>query len=261
MIADDVSFELRLAQTDRDLRAAQRLRYKVFVQELGGNGPLVDHQNQLERDEFDPFFDHMILVDPQRDPDALDDVVGVYRLLPGDRIAAAGRFYSENEYDLTALKASGRRLLELGRSCVHIDYRGSAAMFHLWSGLSDYVAQRDIEVLFGVASFHGTDAAALAQPLAYLHHNHLAPIALRVRARTDHFQAMDVLPLSDIDKTLAQAGIPALIKAYLRLGGFVGEGAWIDHAFNTTDVCLVMDTEQMSVKHRDYYARKQSLRT
>ena len=257
MIADDVSLELRLAQNDRDLQAAQRLRYQVFVTELGGDGPLVDHIARLERDEFDCVFDHLILVDPRRDADALDDVVGVYRLLPGDRVSGAGRFYSENEYDLSALKSSGRRLLELGRSCVHLDYRGSAAMFHLWNGLADYVSANDIEVLFGVASFHGTDATSLAQSFAYLHHHHLAPKALRVRARPDHFQAMDVLPVEQLDRSLAMAGTPALIKAYLRLGGFVGEGAWIDHAFNTTDVCLVMDTDQMSAKHREFYARKQ----
>ncbi len=257
MIADDVSFELRLARTDRDLRAAQRLRYQVFVTELGGDGPMIDHEARLERDEFDPLFDHLILVDPHRDADALDDVVGVYRLLPGDRVSATGRFYSEGEYDLTALKTSGRRLLELGRSCVHVDYRGSTAMFHLWNGLADYVAEHGIEVLFGVASFHGTDAKALAQPLAYLHHHHLAPEALRVRARPEHYQPMDVLPVDQLDRKLAMTGTPALIKAYLRLGGFVGEGAWIDHAFNTTDVCLVMDTGRMSAKHRDYYTRKQ----
>ncbi len=257
MIGSDIPFELRLAQTNRDLAAAQRLRYRVFVSELGGDGPLVDHENQLERDSFDPIFDHLILIDPRRDAKALDDVVGVYRLLPGDRVLAGGRFYSESEYDLTALKASGRRLLELGRSCVHVDYRGSTAMFHLWNGLADYVADHAIDVLFGVASFHGTDAAALAQPLAYLHHHHLAPEGLRVRARPEHFQAMDVLPADKLDRKLAMTGTPALIKAYLRLGGFVGEGAWIDHRFNTTDVCLVMDTGRMSAKHRNFYVRKQ----
>ena len=256
MIADDTYFELRLARTDRDLRAAQRLRYQVFVTELGGDGPLVDHASRLERDEFDPVFDHLILIDLRRDPAALDDVVGVYRLLPGDKASDGMHFYSEREYDLSALKTSGRRLLELGRSCVHPDYRGSAAMFHLWNGLADYVAEHGIEVLFGVASFHGIDVAALAQPLAYLHHNHLAPEGLRVRARSEQFQAMDLLPLHQLDRKLAMSGTPALIKAYLRLGGFVGEGAWIDRAFNTLDVCLVMDTFRMSAKHRDFYTRK-----
>lgn len=257
MMQDDVSFELRLARSDRDLQAAQRLRYAVFVTELGGDGPLVDHDARLEKDEFDAVFDHLILIDPRRNAAELDDVVGVYRLLPGRRVGAAGRFYSEGEYDLSPLKASGRRLLELGRSCVHKDYRGSTAMFHLWNGLADYVAEHGIEVLFGVASFHGTNAAVLAQPLAYLHHHHLAPPPLRVRARAAQFRAMDVLPAAALDRKLAMLGTPALIKAYLRLGGFVGDGASVDHAFNTTDVCLVMDTGRMSAKHRDFYTRKQ----
>ncbi|HEX9859290.1 MAG TPA: GNAT family N-acyltransferase, partial [Paracoccaceae bacterium] len=253
MISDDPHFVLRLARDARDLRAAQRLRYKVFVEELGGDGDLVNHAGRLECDAFDPIFEHLVLIDNRRDADALDDVVGVYRLLSGERAAQTGRFYSEDEYDLTPLKASGRRLLELGRSCVHPDYRGGTAMLQLWNGLSDYVLERGIEVLFGVASFHGTDVAALAQPLSWLHHNHLAPEALRVRARAPHRQEMALIPPAGLDRRAAMLATPALIKAYLRVGGFVGDGAWIDHAFNTTDVCLVMDTARMSAKHRDFY--------
>lgn len=258
MIAEESQFTLRLAQDERDLRSAQRLRYEVFVEELGGAGAMVDHAQRLEADAFDPYFDHLLLIDNARDAASLQDVVGVYRLLPSDRLSQSGRFYSETEYDLTALKASGRRLLELGRSCVHTDYRGGTAMFHLWNALADYVLERGIEVLFGVASFHGTDIAALSQPLAYLHHHHLAPPALRVTARPDHAQAMNLVPPDQIDRKAAMAGTPALIKAYLRLGGFVGDGAWIDRDFNTTDVCLVMDTERMSSKHREFYLRKQA---
>jgi L-ornithine Nalpha-acyltransferase len=253
MMPDDTSLTLRLAQSPRDLAAAQRLRYGVFVQELGGDGPLVDHAARLERDDFDAIFDHLLLIDPTRDADALDDVVGVYRLLPGDRVGA-GRFYSEGEYDLGALRTSGRRLLELGRSCVHADYRGGAAMLLLWNGLADYVLEREIEVMFGVASFHGTDVGPLRAPLAYLHAHHLAPPALRVRARAPGYQRMDLPGL--VDKKAALAAMPALIRAYLRLGGYVGEGAWVDTAFNTTDVCLVMDTVRMSAKHRAFYLRK-----
>lgn len=258
MIDDDSAFTLRLARDDRDLRAAQRLRYEVFVAELGGTGPLVDHDQRLERDDFDPYFDHLLLIDERRDPADLQDVVGVYRLLTSERMALAGRFYSETEYDLTALKTCGRKLVELGRSCVHPDYRGGTAMYHLWNGLADYVLERGIEILFGVASFHGTDVAALAEPLSYLHHHHLAPPALRVRALPPHRQEMDLVPEAGLDRRRAMAGTPALIKAYLRLGGFVGDGAWIDHAFNTTDVCLVMDTVKMSAKHRDFYTRKKA---
>lgn len=261
MTAHDAPYTVRLAQDARDLRAAQRLRYQVFVTELGASGPMVDHVNQLEQDEFDPFFDHLLLIDPAGNPDLLTDVVGVYRLLPFDRMARAGRYYSENEYDLTALKSGGRRLLELGRSCVHPDHRGGTAMVLLWNALADYVLDRGIEVMFGVASFHGTDAQALAQPLSYLHHHHLAPADLRVSARSAHRLAMNLIPVDQVDRAAAMAGIPALIKAYLRLGGFVGDGAWVDAAFNTTDVCLLMDTENMSEKHRAYYIRKQARET
>jgi putative hemolysin len=256
MTPDAPPYALRLAATDEDLTAAQRLRYEVFVAELGGDGPLVDHEARLERDAFDPHFDHLVLVDPRRDPAGLDHVVGAYRVLPGDRRAAAGQFYSESEYDLTPLLSSGKRLLELGRSCVHADHRGGTAMFHLWNGLADYVLDRNIEVLFGVASFHGTDVSALAQPLAWLHHHHLAPAGMRVSARAPYRQDMNLVAAEKLDRKLAMSATPALIKAYLRLGGFVGDGAFIDHAFNTTDVCLVMDTGQMSARHREFYIRK-----
>lgn len=260
MIDDDRAFVLRLARDDRDLRAAQRLRYRVFVQELGAEGPLVDHAGQFETDAFDPHFDHLLLIDTRRDAAAMDDVVGAYRLLPSDRLATAGRFYSEGEYDLTALKATGRKLVELGRSCVHPDYRGGSAMLHLWNGLADYVLEREIEILFGAASFHGTDLEALAQPLSYLAHHHLAPENLRVRALPPHAVPMTLVPPEVLDRRAALMSIPALIRAYLRLGGFVGQGAFVDHAFNTTDVCLILDTARMSDKHRAFWIRKQGVR-
>ncbi|WP_170390089.1 GNAT family N-acetyltransferase [Ruegeria arenilitoris] len=242
------SFTVKLAETDEELRAAQRLRYDVFVRELGGGGEMVDHAEGLERDQFDPYFDHMLAHD-----DVTGEVVGVYRLLPGDRVAEVGRFYSEDEYDLTVLKNSGRKLLELGRSCLHPDYRGGTAMYHLWNGLAKYVSEREIEVLFGVASFHGTDVKHLAQPMSMLHHNHLAPPELRVRAQPDVYQNMNLVPKDALDRRSAMLQVPALIKAYLRLGGFVGEGAFIDHAFNTTDVCLILDTTRMNERQRRIY--------
>lgn len=258
MALTDPAFTLRLAHNAADLTAAQRLRYQVFVEELGGDGPLVDHDARLERDEFDPAFDHLMLIDNRRDPDHLDHVVGVYRLLRGANAQDLGGFYGQAEYDLVPLRTSGRRLLELGRSCVHADYRGGKALYYLWRGLSDYVAEHRIEILFGVASFHGTDVAALAEPLSFLHHRHLAPEDLRVRALPDHYQSMDLMPLEQINRLRAARAIPALIKAYLRLGGYVGDGAFIDHAFNTTDVCLVMDTARMNAARRDLYAGDQA---
>lgn len=250
MTEDAPQFETRLARDADDLAASQRLRYAVFVEELGGDGPLVNHAAKLERDAFDPICDHLILLDHAR---RTDPVIGVYRVLRGDALPKGQGFYSEGEYDLSALKSSGRALMELGRSCLHPDYRGGAAMYHLWQGLAAYVENHGVEVMFGVASFHGTDVAAVAQSLSHLHHAHLAPEALRPRAVAH--QRMDLIPAAEIDRPAAMRGTPALIKAYLRLGGAVGDGAFIDRAFNTIDVCLVMDTAQMSQRHRDIYAK------
>ncbi|MCT4369990.1 GNAT family N-acetyltransferase [Yangia mangrovi] len=240
MALDDRNLTVRLARTVDEITAAQRLRYEVFVAELGGGGDLVDHENRLERDRFDPYFDHLLLTDARKQ----GAVVGVYRLLRDDQAEAAGQFYSEDEYDLAPLRASGRRLLELGRSCLHRDYRGGPGVMLMWQALSDYVAEHGIEILFGTASFHGTDVQRLAHPLSLLHARHLAPEDVRVRSRA--FQPMDLLPEEEIDRRRAMVETPALIKGYLRLGGTVGEGAFVDHAFNTTDVCLVMDTQRLN---------------
>lgn len=255
--SSEPDFIVKLAQSEQELRAAQHLRYLVFVQELGGDGDMVDHAAQLERDQFDPFNDHLILVDKSRPQDALNGVVGVYRLLQSDKAVEIGQFYSESEYDLSKLKASGRKLLELGRSCLHPEYRGGTAMFHIWQGLADYVAAHDIEILFGVASFHGIDLNELAGPLTLLHNRHLAPEDLRVRARPPHARSMDILSADQLDNRKAMLAVPALIKAYLRLGGFVGEGAYLDIPFNTTDVCLVMDTERMNARQKNIYTKRE----
>ncbi|EEB85604.1 GNAT family N-acetyltransferase [Roseobacter sp. GAI101] len=247
-IGKSADFEVRLARTQDELRAVQRLRYDVFVSELGGGGALVDHEQRLEVDQYDAFVDHLILIDRKT-----AQIVGVYRLLRREMADRAGGFYSENEYDLAPLKQSGREVLELGRSCLHRDYRGGMAMHHLWTGLASYVATHRIEILFGVASFHGTDVAALAQPLSLLHHAYLAPADLRVRAVQGAYQDMDLIPSGDLDRRRAMVQMPSLIKAYLRLGGCVGEGAFVDHAFNTTDVCLMMDTTQLSDRQAKIY--------
>jgi len=258
MTADTSQLQVRLATSEADLLAAERLRYRVFVEELGGDGPLVDHANRFERDEFDAVNDHLILVDPSRDVARYDHVVGVYRLLRSDQAAKFGRFYCDSEYDLTTLRNSGRRLLELGRSCVDNDYRGGTGMFLLWNALADYVLTHGVEILFGVASFHGTDVGALRAPLSWLHHHHLAPAELRVTSRA--YQSLDLVPANRLDRRTAMVEMPALIKAYLRLGGFVGDGAFIDHEFNTTDVCLLMDTAAMSSRHKGFYTRKHEAR-
>jgi len=250
MFIHDAHFELRLARDAADLALAQSLRYEVFVAELGGDGPLVDHAARLEADRFDPFFDHLMLMDHGRQG---NPCVGVYRLMRTAQAREAGQFYSDDEYDLSRLRASGRQLLELGRSCLHPEYRGGSAMMHLWTGLAGYVEAHGIELMFGVASFHGTEIAPLAAPLSFLHHRHLAPRPIRVRAHAQGHQRMDLIAERDLDRAAASRAIPSLIKGYLRMGGFVGEGAYIDRSFNTTDICLVMDVANIPPRQRDLY--------
>ncbi|MEL6691270.1 MAG: GNAT family N-acyltransferase, partial [Pseudomonadota bacterium] len=175
------------------------------------------------------------------------------RLMSGGGATDPG-FYCSGEYDLSPLLSSGRKLLELGRSCLDPQHRGGSAMYLMWQGLAGYIQERGIEILFGVASFHGTDAQTLAPALSLLHHRHLAPEELRVRALETSFQEMDLMPEDTIDRRQAMAQVPALIKAYLRLGGFVGEGAFIDRPFNTTDVCLILDIARMDPKSRALYS-------
>ena len=248
-------FRVALAESEDDLRMAQALRYEVFVQELGGQGAGVDHAQRTEQDRFDAVADHLLLRDLET-----DEALGVYRLMRSDQ--AGGRnglgpgFYSESEFDLTALKTSGRQLLELGRSCVRADHRGGAAMFHLWTGLARYVAAHGSELLFGVASFKGTDLDQIAGPLSLLHHQHLAPQDLRVTARSSH--SMDLISKNNLDRRSAMVQMPPLIKSYLRLGGMVGEGAFVDHAFNCTDVCMIMDTAAMNARSTRFYQQAAS---
>ncbi|WP_112322740.1 GNAT family N-acetyltransferase [Oceanibium sediminis] len=256
MKLDAQRYEIRLARTEEEVASAQRLRYAVFVEEMGAKAAAADHARRLECDAHDPYFDHLILLDREYQPaDPLDRVVGVYRLLPGERAAEAGGFYGAAEYDLSPIQCRGRRTLELGRSCIAEPYRRTVAMHLMWNALADYVHARKIEILFGVASFHGTDPRQIADALSFLHHEHLAPEDIRVTARAESRVAMNILPMEKVERREALAQIPNLIKAYLRVGGFVGEGAFVDHDFNTIDVCLLMDTQRMQAKYKSYYSR------
>lgn len=246
-------FQVTLAQSDADILAVQRLRFDVFVSELGGNGADVDHDAQLERDQYDAYADHFVLRDLTRP--AADQVVGTYRVMTRAMADAVGQFYCADEYDLSPLLENGGTLLELGRSCLHPDYRGGAGMLRLWAALADYIAQHRIDTLFGVASFHGTDVAALRAPLSLLHHRHLAPSHLRVTAKGQTAQRLDFQTAQDLDRVAAVRSLPALIKAYLRLGATVGEGAFVDHAFNTTDICLILQKDAIQGLQKAIYTK------
>jgi len=256
--------EVRLARTVSDIRRAQRLRFQVFYEEMSASP---SPRNLLARRDIDPFdriCDHLLVIDREyrRTPGgrARPRVVGTYRLLRQEFAERNGGFYSAGEYDLRGLLAAhpGQRVLELGRSCVLAPYRTKRTVELLWHGIWAYVRHHHCDLMIGCASLEGTDPEKLAAQLSFLHHHARTPDEWRAAALPGRYVPMNRLPAEAFSARAAMATLPPLIKAYLRLGGFVGDGAWIDHAFNTTDVCLVMDTEKMSAKHRDFYTRKKA---
>jgi putative hemolysin len=244
----------RWAKCDADIRAAQALRYCVFGQELGAKGASFDVEQGLEQDIFDAVSQHLLLIDVSRSVG--DQIVGVYRVMGAAGAIAAGSYYSESEFDISVLKASGRKLLELGRSCIHRDYRGSGAIYLMWQAISQYVAENRYEILFGTASFSGTDPKSFAHSLGELMNNFLAKQDMRPTALSAD---VEFLAPAALDRRRAMRDMPPMIKAYLRLGGLVGQGIFIDEGFNTTDVLLVLDTDLVPVKQKEMFSKSRAV--
>jgi putative hemolysin len=246
--------EVRLAESVGEIDAAQALRYRVFYEEMGALPN--DRMARLRRDfdDFDEVCDHLLVVDHSKT--GREAVVATYRLIRREHAQRLGRFYSASEYDISTVLSWPGEVLELGRSCVDQGYRTRAAMQLLWRGIAAYVFHHDIELMFGCASLPGTDPDALALPLSYLHYHHLAPPALRPRALDALHVPMRRLPAQAVEPGKALAELPPLIKGYLRLGGFVGDGAVIDRQFNTTDVSIVVKTDLVTDKYYTHYERQ-----
>lgn len=242
--------EVRLARSQAEIEAAQRLRYEVFVREWGAS-PALAAAGERDADDFDALMDHLVVVDSAQG----ERVVGTYRLLRQDRLRGDAVFYSSHEFDLAPLLGSGQRLLELGRSCVLREYRSMPVMQLLWRAIAGYVAEHRIELMFGCASLRGTDPAVVSEQLAYLHHWHLAPPALRPKALADRYARMDLLEREAVDPVRALRALEPMVKGYLRAGAWIGEGACVDLEFNAIDVCIVMPTARLGRKHRAHFER------
>jgi putative hemolysin len=249
------SHQVRLADTVADIDAAQALRYRVFYEEMGAQPSREMAATKRDFDAFDGICDHLLVCDHARGSGAAA-VVGTYRLIRRPAAKAHGGFYSTAEYDIGPIAAYPGEILELGRSCVDAASRNRPTMQLLWRGIAAYVFHHEIELMFGCASLPGIDPDALALPLSYLHHHHLAPPHLRPRALPDRFVDMARLAPENVDPMRGLAELPPLIKGYLRLGGFIGEGAVIDRQFNTTDVCIVVKTDLVTDKYYRHYERQ-----
>lgn len=210
---------------------------------------------RLDIDDYDTYADHLIVIDENGGPQG-GKIVGTYRLLQRQNAERYGRFYSSNEFNLAHMLNSGASLLELGRSCVLPEYRTRPVMQLLWQGISDFVTEKGIEIMFGCASLPGTDIQNISRPLSYLHHYHVMEGPLCPRALKGRYINMNLIPKEDFDPKQAFAELPPLIKGYLRVGAEIGDGAVIDTQFNTTDVCIIVQTHRMTKRYRDHFERK-----
>ena len=246
---------VRVASRPDELDAAQALRYQVFYNEMGADPDDAMRATGRDHDVFDAVADHLLVVDHAIGPGA-EGIVGTYRLIRSPAAEKVGRFYSASEYDLTTLMNSKMSLLELGRSCVAPAWRTRAAMQLMWRGIAAYVYTHQIDLMFGCASLPGTDPDQIATELSYLYNNHLAPPALRPRAIASRYVEMRRRDTAGNDPKRLIAQLPPLIKGYLRLGAFVGDGAVVDHQFNTTDVAIVVKTDLITDNYYRHYERR-----
>lgn len=242
---------VRIAENAREIELAQRLRFRIFCDELGAKANPQVMAEKRDFDQFDDVCEHMLVIDRNKNGD--DAIVGTYRLLTRTNMKKLGRFYSESEFDISRLQGFEGEIMELGRSCVDVEYRSRAVMQLLWRGIGAYVMAHDVKIMFGCASLYGIDVPKHAEALSYLYHYHLAPEEVRVRALPDQYVEMNVIPKDVLDAKKVVMSLPPLIKGYLRLGGYVGDGAVVDRDYNTTDVGIIVKTELITDKYVGRY--------
>ena len=277
--------DIRLARSPTEVRLAQRLRYHVFYEEMTAIAGADARRTRRDWDGFDPICDHLLVIDRDRQgsggklaaqaiPGDLNSarfgtetmsprsafrrkpaIVGTYRLLRQDIAERNGGFYSAGQYDIAPLieRHPDLRFLELGRSCVLKPYRNKRSIELLWHGIWSYVLMHEIDMMFGCASLKGTNPDRLAPALSFLHHKARAPEPWRVRAVCDRYVEMNRMPSDAIDERAALRQLPPLIRGYLRLGGFVADGAVVDHQFGTTDILIVLPVAAINRRYIDHF--------
>jgi len=233
------AFQIVWASTPGEIKEAQRLRYKVFAEEMGANLP--SNTEGLDIDEFDSYCDHLLI----RDQDSLK-VVGTYRVLPPHKAQEIGRLYSDSEFDLSRIDHLRPKLVELGRSCVHQDYRSGAVIMALWSGLAQYMQKNGYEIMLGCASIPMADGGHFAASLYNsLGNDQMAPT---------EFHAFPRLPLP-LDKLNGGLDVqpPPLIKGYLKLGAKICSAPAWDPDFNTADLLTMLRISEINPRYAKHF--------
>jgi putative hemolysin len=234
-------FTVALARNVHEVREAQRLRYQVFARELGARVP--GREQGIDCDIFDAHCDHLLVRDTQS-----GEVVGTYRILSGTRARRIGGYYADGEFDLARLNHLRDRIVEVGRSCVHRDYRSGATIALLWSGLGDYMRARGFQYVIGCASIGMADGGrAAAGVFRKLRESSLSPVEYRVFPR-------NALPLEAIDAD-PDAAVPALIKGYIRLGAYICGAPARDPNFNTADLLMLLPLSRVEPRYARHFLK------
>jgi putative hemolysin len=240
-------FDVAWARDETDIREAQRLRYQVFVDELGARLSVpCGSPDGHDVDIFDPYCEHLLVRSKASDPSEPGPVIGTYRVLTPAAAKRIGGLYSETEFDLTRLRTLRPRMVELGRTCVHPEWRSGGVILALWGALAGFMQRNRLDIMIGCASVSMADGGHLAASLwQQLRATHLAPIGWQVPPRLP-------LPIDELDSALS-AEVPALIKGYLRCGAKVlGPPAW-DPDFNTADLPMMMRLDEMPARYRKHF--------
>lgn len=234
-------YQVSLASHGDEVREAQRLRWKVFAEELGAR--LNTPEPGLDMDIYDPFCEHLLV----RDGDT-GEVVGTYRVLTHAAAKRVGSFYSESEFDLTRLQHLKSRMVEVGRSCVHPEHRSGAVITHLWAGLADYMMKSGYDYLIGCASIGMQDGGHNAAGIWHaVKDKHLSPVEWRAFPRYP-------LPLDHLDATPSPC-VPPLVKGYLRLGAYVGGAPAWDPDFNTADLFILLPMNRLNPVYARHFMK------
>jgi putative hemolysin len=249
------NLETRLARNAREIDAAQAVRYRVFVEEMHAQLPADAMHMKRDIDSYDAICDHLLVLDHSIEGDTEDQIVGTYRLLRQEVAMAHGGFYSASEFETDALIARhpDKQFMELGRSCVLPAYRTKRIVELLWQGNWAYALKHGMGAMFGCASFPGTRPEEHALALSFLYHNVRAQGEWSAEALPSLARTMDLMPVEAINARKALMALPPLIKGYLRLGAMVGSSAVVDHAFNTTDVLIVLPIASISDRYVNHY--------
>ena len=245
------NFIIKLVQTKSELKKAQALRYSVFYKEKKAKPTLPKKLIRLDYDKIDKFADHLIVIDKN----TKNKIVGTYRLIRGDVAELYGGYYSSTEFNLINIvnNYQNKHILELGRSCVHQNYRNGTIMNLLWKAIAEYVKLYDIKVLIGCASFSGTDPIKYSEELSYLRDNFSLPANLSVESYDNNIYPAYKLNNNNSNPLRTFAKLPPLIKGYLRVGGKVSDNFYVDHRFNTIDLFVVVSTDDIDTRYKKKY--------